>query len=201
MLTNGEMEAPFVNGLAQGWVPNCYGSNKVVFARESADVHGGESAQRVTCARFDDGGVQFHSGDIAIQKGKPYTLRLWLKGDVTAPVYVGIGKHGAPYTPYLKRGILLPNLHEGYVARIVPSSGIWLDDVQVEEGGQTDYQPAQPLEVGAETPTRWCRVGDAVEVTAWAAAGTQPDAVALKYTLEDLWPRRLTNLVHQVKPG
>ncbi|MGA2659831.1 MAG: carbohydrate binding domain-containing protein [Verrucomicrobiota bacterium] len=377
MLTNGQMEAPFVNGLAQGWAPNCYGSNEVVFAQESADVHGGKSAQRVTCARFDDGGVQFHSGDIAVQKGKPYTLRLWMKGDVTAPVYVGIRKHGAPYTPYLKRdirvrkdwtpclimgqasdsdarcgiyimfagtgtllvddvslqpglredaglelggpvqkgnpiynsgfeagpegwtpvdgfaldnqvvhsgrfsarleaspsrgeaagiecrpfpvrtgrrytlsawikaaepntrvrlrlfewadrggdfpenrhereatitattqwtryqlsGIVLPNLHESYVARIVPSSRIWLDDVQVEEGGQTDYQPAQPLEVGTETPTRWCRVGDAVEVTAWAAAGSQPEAVTLEYTLEDLWSRPLTNLVHQVKPG
>jgi len=78
MLTNGEMEAPLVNGLAQGWVPNCYGSNEVVFAQESADVHGGKSAQRVTCTHFDDGGVQFHSGDIAVQKGKPYTLRLWL---------------------------------------------------------------------------------------------------------------------------
>jgi hypothetical protein len=29
MLSNGEMEAPFANGLAQGWVPNCYGSNEV----------------------------------------------------------------------------------------------------------------------------------------------------------------------------
>jgi hypothetical protein len=105
MLTNGEMEAPFVNGLAQGWAPNCYGSNEVVFAQESADVHGGKSAQRVTCARFDDGGVQFHSGEIAVQKGKPYTLRLWMKGNVAAPVYVGIRKHGSPYTPYLKRDI------------------------------------------------------------------------------------------------
>jgi hypothetical protein len=52
MLTNGEMEGPFVNGLAQGWVANCYGSNEVGFAQESTDVHGGKSAQRVTCTRF-----------------------------------------------------------------------------------------------------------------------------------------------------
>jgi hypothetical protein len=44
MPANWEMEAPFVNGLAEGWVPNCYGSNEVVFARESADVHGGKTA-------------------------------------------------------------------------------------------------------------------------------------------------------------
>ena len=67
---------------------------------------------------------------------------------------------------YQLSGILLPNLHEGYVARIVPSSRIWLDDVQVEEGNQDDYQAAQAIEVGAETPTRWCHVGESVEVTA-----------------------------------
>jgi hypothetical protein len=377
MLVNGRMERPFVGGLAQGWVPNCYGSNEVAFAEEATDVHGGQSAQRVTCTRFVDGGVQFHSSDIALQKGSPYTLRLSLKGDLAAPVYVGIRKHGAPYTSYLRRdirvrkewtpylimgqaidsdercavyimfagtgtllvddvslepglhedailevggpvqkgnriynsgfeagsegwtpvngfvlddqvvhsgrfsarvegnprqdnaagiecrpfpvrtgrpytlsawiktakpdtkvrfrlfewadrggdfpenrhereaaimattnwaryqlsGIVLPNLHEGYVARFVPSSRIWLDDVQVEEGSQTDYQPAQPLEVGASTPTRWCHAGDAVEVTAWAAGGAQSDSVALHYTLEDLWSRPLTNQMHQVKPG
>jgi hypothetical protein len=377
MLANGEMEGPFVNGLAQGWVANCYGSNEVVFAQESTDVHGGKSAQRVTCTRFDDGGVQFHSGDVEVRKGQPYTLRLWLKGDLTGSIYVGIRKHGPPYTPYLKRevrvkkdwtpclilgqasdsdercgfyimfvgtgtllvddvslkaglhedaalevggpvqkgnriynsgfeagpegwtpvdgfaldeqvvhsgrfsarlegsmsrgelagiecrpfpvrtgrrytlsawiravapntrvrlrlfewadaggdfpenrheremritattewaryqlsDIVLPNLHEGYVARIVPSGRIWLDDVQVEEGSQTENRPAQPLEVGAETPTRWCRVGDTVEVTARAATGSLRDPVALKYTLEDLWSRPVTNQVRQIKPG
>jgi hypothetical protein len=377
MLTSGDMEGPFSHGLAQGWVPNCYGSNDVAFAPEFTDIHGGKSAQRVTCTRFDSGGVQFHSGDIAVEKGKPYTLRLWMKGNVKAPVYVGIRKHGEPYTPYLKRdvrvrnewtpcliigqasesdahcgiyimfagtgtllvddvllepgvhedailevggpvqkgnriynsgfeaglegwtpvngfalddqvvhsgrfsarleatqvqggpggmecrpfpvrtgrrytlsawikaaepdtrvrlrlfewadrggdfpenrherevtlkagtawvryqlsGIVLPNLHEGYVARIAPSSRIWLDDVQVEEGGQTDYQPAHPIEVGAETPTRWCRIGEPVEVTARAAAASRPDEIALRYTLEDLWSRPLTNVLHQVKPG
>ena len=377
MLANGGMEAPFVNGIARSWSPNCYGSNEVVFTEESVDVHSGRSAQRVTCRQFASGGVQFHSGDIAIQKGQPYTLRLWLKGDVAVPIYVGIRKHGAPYTSYLRRdvrvkkdwtpclilgepsesdarcaiyimfagtgallvddvslqpgvheesavelagpaqkgnriynsgfeagaegwtpvngfaldeqaahsgrfsariepapargeagglecrpfpvrtgrrytlsawikaatpnagvrlrlfewadrggdwpenrherqttitattewaryqlsGVLLPNLHEGYVARIVPSSRIWLDDVQVEEGSETDYQPAQPIEVGAETPTRWCRVGEVVEVTARVAAGPQIEAAALNYTLEDLWSRPLTNLTHQVKPG
>jgi hypothetical protein len=90
-------------------VPNCYGSNEVAFTGESTDVHGGKSAQRVTCTRFDSGGVQFHSGDIAVEKGKPYTLRLWLKGDVKAPVYVGIRKHGEPYTPYLKRDVRVRN--------------------------------------------------------------------------------------------
>ncbi len=375
MLPNGAMEAAFANGLAQGWVPNCYGSNEVTFAEESTDVHGGKSAQRVSCTRFESGGVQFHSGDIAVEKGKPYTLCLWMKGDVKGSVYVGIRKHGAPYTPYLKRdvrvknewtpyliigqpsdsdprcgvylmftgigtllvddaslkpgfheetvaeaagppqkgnriynsgfeagpegwtpvggfalddqvahsgrfsarvepgqvlggpggiecrpfpvrtgrrytlsawikaaqpdtgvrlrlfewadrggdfpenrherqttikattqwaryqlnGIVLPNLHEGYVARLVPSGRIWVDDVQVEEGQQTDYKPAQGIEVGAETSTRWCHVGESVEVTARIAGASKSETFALRYTLEDLWSRPMTNLVHQVK--
>jgi hypothetical protein len=377
MLTNGEMEVPFAQGLAQGWVPNCYGSNQVVFTRESTDVHAGQSAQGVTCTAFESGGVQFHSSDLAVEKGQSYTLRLWMKGDVKGPVYVGIRKHGAPYTSYLKRdlrvknawtpylimgqasdsdprcglylmfagtgtlrvddvslkpglheeavlelggptqkgnriynsgfeagpegwtpvdgftldeqaahsgsfsarventpvrggpggiecrpfpvrtgrrytlsawiraaepatrvrlrlfewadrggdspanrheceatvrattqwaryqlsGILLPNLHEGYVARLVPSGRIWVDDVQVEEGDPTDYQPAQSFEVGVETSTRWCRVGESVEVKARVAASAPSNAIALHYTLEDLWSRTITNLSHQVKPG
>jgi hypothetical protein len=377
ILSGGHIEGPFRNGLAQGWVSNCYGSNVVTFAEESADVHSGKAAQRVTCTRFESGGVQFHSSDVGVEKGKPYTLTLWMKGNVKAPVYVGIRKHGAPYTPYLKRdlrvrkdwtpyliigqasdtdprcgiyimfagmgtllvddvslepgihedailegggpvqkgnriynssfeagpegwtpvdgfaldqevvhsgrvsarldsarsqaarggiecrpfpvrtgrrytlsawikaaepdtpvqlwlfewadrggdspenrherkatirattqwahyplsGIVLPNLHEGYVARIVPSSRIWLDDVQVEEGSETDYEPAQRLEVGAETTTRWCRVGDTVEVIARTGTAEPLDALNFAYSLEDLWSRSLTNLVHQVKPG
>jgi hypothetical protein len=377
MLSGGQMEGPFHNGLAQGWVANCYGSNEVTFAEESADVHGGKAAQRVTCTRFISGGVQFHSADVGVEKGNPYTLRLWMKGDVKAPVYVGIRKHGAPYTPYLKRdlrvrkdwtpylitgqasdsdprcgiyimyagpgtllvddvslepgihedaileadgsvqkgnriynsgfeagpegwtpvngfvldqevvhsgrfsarldaarfqgtqgglecrpfpvrtgrryllsawikaaapdtpvqlrlfewadrggdspenrherkvtirattqwaryqvsGIVLPNLHEAYVARIVPSSRIWLDDVQVEEGNVTDYQPAQTIEVGAETVTRWCRVGDTMEVIARTAAAEHQETLNLRYTLEDLWARPLTNLVQHAKAG
>ena len=34
MLINGEMEGPFISGLARAWVPNCYGSNEVAFAQE-----------------------------------------------------------------------------------------------------------------------------------------------------------------------
>ena len=379
---NGGMEGPFAGGLAAGWVKNCYGSNDVVFAEETRDVHGGKSAQRVTCTKFVTGGVQFHSGDVAVEKGKPYTVRLWMKGDVQSPVYIGIRKHGEPYTGYLKRharvksqwrpyilageasdtdpqcgiyimfagtgtllvddvtllpgiheevaasemppqkgnrifnsgfeagpegwtptdgfvidrttahsgrcsarlgtrgpaehhvaaepaarrrrrgraprrrasnagrfrcaaamrytlsawikaaepntrvtlrffewadeggdqpsnrnerratvtattdwaryqvsGIALPNMWEDYVARIVPSGTIWLDDVQIEEGDATDYRPAQAVEVGAETPTRWCRVGERVEVTAHVASAEPLENCPLTFTLEDLWSR------------
>ncbi len=381
LLRDGGMEGPFTDGLAAGWTGNCYGDNDVVFAEESADVHGGRSAQRVTCTRFVSGGVQFHSGDVSVERGKPYTLRLWVRGDVASPVYVGIRQYGEPYTRYLGghmrvkdhwrpilvtgealgtdprcavfimfsdtgslwvddvtllpgihtevavaemppckgnrifnsgfeagpegwtptsgfvlddttahsgrysarlgrvdlpsltlplnrplapgtrprqtppglecrpfpvragmrytlsvwlkaaepdtpvtlqffewadeggdqpsqrneckasvtattdwtrcqvSGVVLPNLWEDYVARIVPRGTVWLDDIQIEEGDATDYRPAQDVEVGADTPTRWCRVGERVEVTAQVASAVPLEHCPLTYTLEDLWAR------------
>ena len=370
MLTNGGMEAPFKDGLAAGWVKNCYGSNDVVFAEEPRAFDGGKSAQRVTCATFASGGVQFHSGSFAVEKGAPYTLSLWLKADFIGFVNVGIRKHGEPYTQCLMRrmrvkrewtpclitgeavaseplcgvylqfahagtllvdavslrpglhadafapavlppqkgnrvvnsgfeagpegwtpvagvsldstnartgrcgarvaapgiecrpfpvrqgqrytlsawlraaapdtrvrlrffewadsggdqplgrhtcetqvvattawtrhqvsGIAWPNLCENYVARIVPDRAVWVDDVQVEEGEATPYAPAAPVEVGAETPTRWCLVGERVEVSAHLSnvPGTGP--ARLTYTLEDLWSRPVDHIVRSVKNG
>ncbi len=387
------MEGPFTGGLAAGWVNNCYGDNNAVFAEETRDVHGGKSAQRVTCTKFVSGGVQFHSANLAVEKGKPYTVRLWMKGDVGSLVYIGIRKHGEPYTGYLKRharvtnqwrpyilsgeaggadpacglylmfagtgtllvddvallpgiheevpaaqmppqkgnrvynsgfeagpegwtptggfvldataahsgrcsarlgtvdlpsltlplnrplapatrprtvppgiecrpfpvragqrytlsawikaaepdtrvalrlfewadeggdqpggrnersasvtvttewaryqasGIAVPNICENYVARIVPSGTVWIDDVQVEEGEATDYKPARAIEVGAETPVRWCRVGEPVEVMAHVASAKPLERCPLVYTLEDLWSRPLRTAPREATPG
>ncbi|MCY2986300.1 MAG: hypothetical protein NTY19_00265 [Planctomycetota bacterium] len=84
---------------------------------------------------------------------------------------------------------MLPNLWEDYVARIVPSDTIWLDDVQMEEGAVSEYRPAHAVEVGAETPTRWCRSGERVEVTAHVATAESLESGGLTFTLEDLWSR------------
>ena len=383
LLPPGGMVGPFVGGMASGWVKNCYGANEVVFAEETHDVPDGKPAQRVTCTMFSSGGVQFHSCNIAVVKGKTYTIRLWMKGDVEVPIYIGVRQHGEPYTSYLKRyvrvknewrpyvftgeagstdpscslfimfagtgtlrvgdvallpgfhediavpqlplqkgnrifnsgfeagsegwtptggfaidrtmahsgacsarigfvespgakrrppallgiecrpfpvragqhytlsawikaaqpathvqlcffewaddggdqpsnhrnerladvtvttdwvryqvcGIALPNLWEDYVARVVPSGAIWLDDVQIEEGYATDYQPAQAIEVGAETPTRWCRVGERVEVMAHVALTEPIKSYPLTYTFEDLWSRPISVLSRTAEPG
>ena len=393
LLRNGRMEGPFAGGLAAGWVKNCYGPNDVAFAEETRDVHAGKAAQRVTCTRFVSGGIQFHSDNLAVEKGKPYTIRLWMKGDVQSPVYIGIRKHGEPYTGYLKRharvksewrpyiltgeatdsdpkcslylmfagtgtlliddvtllpgihdevaasemppqkgnrifnsgfeagpegwtptdgfvidratahsgsssarlgtvdlpsitlplnrplppatrprtappgiecrpfpirpamrytlsawikaarpntrvtlrffewadeggdqasgrnerkatvtattewtryqvcGTALPNMWEDYVARIVPSGTIWLDDVQIEEGDATEYRPAQAVEVGAETATRWCRVGEPVDVTVQVASTEASESCQATLTLEDLWSRPVRVMTRTMKTG
>jgi hypothetical protein len=200
----------------EGWTP------VNGFILDDQVMHSGRFSARLeaSASRGTAGGIECRP--FPVRTGRRYTLSAWVKAaepdtKVQFRLFEWADRGGdfpenrherettiiatTQWARYQLSGIVLPNLHEGYVARIVPSSRIWLDDVQVEEGSQTDYQPAQPLEVGAETSTRWCRVGDGVEVTAWAAAGPQPDRVALKYTLEDLWSRPLTNQVHQVKPG
>lgn len=392
LLRNGGMEGPFVGGLAAGWVKNSYGDNTIAFAEETRDVHGGKSAQRITCTRFVSGGVQIHSADLAVEKGKPYTVRLWMKGDVQAHVYLGLRKYAEPYTAYLKRyarvkndqwrpyvlageasdsdprcglflmftgtgtllvddvavlpgiheelaaaemppikgnriynsgfeagpegwtptdgfvldratahsgqtsarlgsvdlpavtlplnrplapktkprtappgiecrpfpvrpgmrytlsawikaaepktrvtmrffewadeggdqpsrrnerqasvtvttdwaryqvtGVVTPSMWEDYVARIVPGGTVWIDDVQIEEGGATDHRPANAVEVGAESATRWCRVGQRAEVTAHVAG--PPENRQLTFTLEDLWSRPLSSIARTAKPG
>ena len=357
MLGNGGMERPYAGGIANGWTRNCYGSNAVTFAEETNGVHGGASALRVTCSDFASGAVQFHSRGLAVEQGKPYTLTLWLKGDLKRPLRVCIRKRGEPYTQYLKRdvrvrtewtpvvimgeasgsdadccvflnyaeagtlfvddaslvsgrrefvtdetslapqkgnrlynsgfeagqegwtpaggfpldetvyhagrasalvdqkgiecrpfavragrrytlsawlrsvepsarvtlrffewaddggdqpdqtrpscaatvtvtngwarycvsGVVLPNQWDYQVARITPSAQVWVDDVQLEEGGLSDYAAARPVEVGAETATRWCTVGESVEVVSHVACGAESAPKKLTFTLEDFW--------------
>ncbi len=131
MLPNGGMEAPFQDGLAQGWVRNCYGENTAVFAPETKDVHAGEAAQRVTCTDFRTGGVQWRCGGVSVEKGKPYTLSLWLKADTKSHVYMGVRKHDAPYTGYLKRYVRPKNewrhcILVGEASDTDPDCGIYL---------------------------------------------------------------------------
>jgi hypothetical protein len=85
MLANGGMERPYANGLARRWTANCYGSNRVAFAEETAGVHGGASTLRVMCEAFASGGVQFHSSGVSVEKGKPYTLSAWLRPFICNP--------------------------------------------------------------------------------------------------------------------
>jgi len=369
MLGNGGMEGPYANGLAQGWTANCYGSNAVAFAEETAGVHGGKSAQRVTCSAFASGGVQFHSGGLAVEKGKPYTLTLWLKGDLRRRLTISIRQRGAPYAAYLSSGVrikpewtpvvitgeasgsdadccvffnyaepgtlavddvslvpglsepsalasvglvpqkgnriynggfeagvegwtptdgfrlegtnahsggfcarvsaagiecrpfrvrtgqrytlsawirsaepradvalrffewadsggdqvdagrsaceavvratngwarysfsgvVLPKQWEDWVVRLTPSGTVWVDDLQIEEGGLSDYAPAQAVEVGAWTPTKWCVVGDSVQVAARVAALGASKRRKLTFALEDLWAKPVKTLTHTV---
>lgn len=162
LLDHGGMEGPFVHGVAAGWVNNCYGDNDVVFAEETQDVRGGRAAQRVTCRKFTSGGVQLHSSDVAVEKGQTYTLRLWMKGDVRSPIYVGVRQYGEPYTSYLGRHVRVRNEWRPYILTGTASGTdprcaifimfadvgtLWIDEVTLQPGSAQEEVPAADLAV------------------------------------------------------
>ncbi len=102
-IPNGGMEGDYQQGLPPGWVPNCYGENRETFRADRETPHSGQAALLVECTEFITGGVQFRCGGQSVVQGQPYTLSLWLKGDLQHQVWVGIRKHGEPYTAYLLR--------------------------------------------------------------------------------------------------
>jgi len=90
-----------VNGIAQGWVNNAFGANTATFSPDSVTPHSGRYAQKITCASFTDGAVQFAlNPGISISNGRPYELKVWLKGTVTGKVGVQLRKWAWPYTSY-----------------------------------------------------------------------------------------------------
>ena len=146
---------------------------KSSFAIETRDIHGGRAAQRVTCTKFGGGGVQWHSANIAVERGKPYTLRFWMKGNVQSPIYVAIRKHGAPYTAYLKRYIRAkdewrPYLIIGEASDTDPRCSVFfmfadtgtllLDDVSLQAGIHENVGPVDtPPQQGEPDFQQWLR--------------------------------------------
>ena len=102
-IPNGGMEGEYAEGLPPGWVANCYGENQATFRTDRDTPHSGRAALLVECAAFAYGGVQFRCGGQSVVEGQPYTLTVWLKGDLKGQVWAGIRKHGEPYTAYLMR--------------------------------------------------------------------------------------------------
>ncbi|HIE51245.1 MAG TPA: hypothetical protein EYP85_05760 [Armatimonadetes bacterium] len=157
MAPNGGFEGEYRQGLAPGWEANCYGENEYRFEAETENPHSGQAAQAAVCTRFVRGGVQFRCRGIAIEKGKPYTLTVWMRGTLTSPVYVGIRKHGAPYTRYLVRFVrvgpewrrytILGEVPEtdaecGIYFRFASTGRLVVDDLSLRPGRHPPQTPA-----------------------------------------------------------
>ncbi|HTP79944.1 MAG TPA: carbohydrate binding domain-containing protein [Bacteroidota bacterium] len=99
---------------------------------------------------------------------------------------------------YSMRGVNKKFLWSDYVLHFVPSAGMNLDDIQFEEGDLTDYKPREQVELGLETATKWCYVGDEVRLTAHIARLGDPGDVHLEYLVEDLWSQSLGKVSHDV---
>ncbi len=99
IVTNGSMEGPFHQGIAQGWVNNCWGRNTVAFS--SGPPHTGKFSQQVTCTSFDSGAVQFYY-PLTVRKNKSYKIALWARAEgAVGSVSLGLRQSPEPYKMHL----------------------------------------------------------------------------------------------------
>lgn len=158
MAPNGGMEGEYVEGLAPGWVANCYGSFEVAFSKETEAVHGGRAAQKIECTRFGEGGIQIRCGGIRVAKGETYTLQAWLRGEgIRGPVLLCIRQHPSPYTKYLAQYVRVSEEWRRFTV-IGESAGsdedcgiyvwygstgrLWIDDVSLRAGVHKPQEPS-----------------------------------------------------------
>jgi glycosyl hydrolase family 39 (putative alpha-L-iduronidase)/carbohydrate binding protein with CBM4/9 domain len=163
VIRNGGLEEPYVDGIAVPWLNNSWGDAAVSFSRDRSDPHSGRSAQRIHCESVTNGAAQIRQLGIAVRAGQAYTLTVWLRGSVDAPVFVGIRENEAPYHRYLAQSVRVsPEWHryvitgtpseDGpgaglYIAFTVPGD-LWLDDVELREGGPAP----EPAHVASALP-------------------------------------------------
>ena len=99
LVHNGGCDGPFHDGIASGWVKNCYGINDVTFSR--SEPHAGAASQKVTCARFESGAVQFYL-PVKLEAGKYYRVTAWMRADGgVGSVLLGLRQGPAPYRMHL----------------------------------------------------------------------------------------------------
>src|SRR5262249_37117308 len=111
--------------------------------------HSGRACQRIRCESVVRGAAQLRQMGIAVRAGQPYTLTLWLRGSVDAPVFVGIRQNEAPYKRYLAQNVRVSPEWQRFVIsgkpeEDGPNAGIyiafgapgelWVDDVELREG-------------------------------------------------------------------
>jgi hypothetical protein len=146
---NGGMEGIYVGGLALGWDDNSWGDVRASFSREDSRPRSGRSCQHIRCESVVHGAAQLRQMGIAVRASQPYTLTLWLRGSVDAPVFVGVRQNEAPYQRYLAQNIRVSPEWQRFVISGTPeedgpNAGIyvafgaagelWVDDVELREG-------------------------------------------------------------------
>jgi hypothetical protein len=160
---NGGMEPPYVDGIALPWLNNSWGDASVSFSRDEG--HTGSAAQHLHCESVTEGAAQIRQVGIAVHAGQVYTLTVWLRGSVNAPVFVGVRENAAPYRRYLAQSVRVSRewrryeiigapREEGsdagiYIAFTVPGD-LWIDDVELREGGTL----ADPAHLASALPER-----------------------------------------------
>jgi hypothetical protein len=101
---------------------------------------------------------------------------------------------------YSVSGYVVPLFSSMYVFHLSCNDTVCLDNVQVEEGALTEYLPNKSIEIGVDTPTRWCLTGDTVRFTVRATAESK-EKLSLHYQVTDLWNSVLDSGEQYVFPG
>lgn len=147
--------------VAQGWSDNtCWDPAKPVirYARDSANPHDGQAAQRITLVRGTRAQfAQFLSP--ALEAGRMYRVSLWMRAQSAQRVTVMLRKTGAPYTPYIS-----------VVARLGPA---WS---QVVLEGVTDATDVALLVIAEAAGTFWIDAGSMASVATPTAPPLPPRA-------------------------
>ncbi|NQT54363.1 carbohydrate binding domain-containing protein [bacterium] len=165
LVPHGNMEQPFVHGLPPGWVRNCWGKSEV--STSPGKPHAGAASFKIECKSFDSGAVQFYH-PLRVQRGKRYTLSLWMRAiGPTCTVSAGLRHCPEPYTMHLSTEFEIGEDWERYTFTGTSSSTddnaalfiwyrpdgaatLWVDDVSVTE---TEHRPVDlPLPAGNVLP-------------------------------------------------
>lgn len=144
MVCNGDFEAGETAGLGRDWVNESYGTGKWQFSLEADRPHSGKYCQHMHVEGLEDGGAQIRQLGMKLIKGQPYTIGLWLRGNLAVPVTVGFREHAAPFTFYLKQEVRVTPAWQRFTVTgvasdtdanaglyiFVPGNGdLWVDDV------------------------------------------------------------------------
>lgn len=147
-LANGSFDRIQSNGIASEWVDNSgWADVKVKYSAEIARAHSKQS-QKIQCADFKSGAVQFAQRGVSVSKGRNYSVSLWMMGDVNSPVEILVRKHGAPYTTYFSKSFKVDGTWREYkfsgiaaaddpdaffMVRFASTGTLWLDDATFTE--------------------------------------------------------------------
>lgn len=103
MVHDGDFENGASAGIGTSWVSESWGANTPQFDLATDKVQSGKYCQHIRVDGYKDGNAQICQFGMRLTKGQPYTITLWMRGNVTVPVTVGFRKHIPPYTFYLKQ--------------------------------------------------------------------------------------------------
>jgi hypothetical protein len=159
LVRSGGFEDGDKAGIGRGWDSVSYGTASYRFTLEEEKAQAGKYCQHIHVDEFKSGGAQLRQIGFPVTKGQKYTITLWMRGNVDAPISVGFRKNGAPYTYYLREFVRVSAAWQRYTITgtaseddasaglyiYFPGNGdLWLDSISAKSTA-TDAAATKPL--------------------------------------------------------